>query len=99
MVGAIRDDIMKPDPDRLIGVNEIGLPDPDNERLSWGTLPTCTKKTAALAEPQRGGRKGLREATAKPLRRECRKALRLTSIVLVACFSDEGRFFGWEVAR
>ena len=90
---------MKPDPDRLIGVTESGLPDPDRGRLFPGTRPAQKKNTAAPAGPRRGGRQGLRGATAKPLRQECRKALRLTSVGLVACFSDEGHFFGWEVAR
>jgi len=90
---------MKPDPDRLIGVTEIGLPDADSGHLSRAPRPTRKKNTATPAGPRRGGYQGLREATAKPLRQECRKALRLTSVGLVACFSDEGHFFGWEVAR
>lgn len=90
---------MKSTSARLTGADGIGLPDP---RQGWpigNRPPSSDKKTAAPAGPRRGGRQGLREATAKPLRKECRKALCLTSVGLTACFTDEGHFYGWEVSR
>jgi hypothetical protein len=90
---------MKPNAARLTGANEIGLPDTDTDHTNGDYPPLAEKKTAAPAGPRNGGNEGLPEAIAKPLREECRKAVRLTSVGLVACFNDEGHLFGWEVAR
>jgi hypothetical protein len=90
---------MKPDLARLTDARATGLPDAERDRLSVGSRPTRNMKIAVQAATRRSGREMHHEAIAKPRYEERSKALRLTSVDSVACFSDEGRFFGLEVAR
>jgi hypothetical protein len=83
---------------RLAG-DEIGLPETERDRLSAGCPAALKTKTAVPAATRRGDRKMPHEAIAKLCYEQCCEAPCLTSVGLAACFSDEGYFFEWEVAR
>jgi hypothetical protein len=84
---------------RLAGGDEPGLPETGRHGRPEVCSPTFRKKTATPAATRHGSCETPHEAIANPHSRRRRKALRLTSVGLVACYSDEGHFFGWEVAR
>lgn len=60
------------------------------------TLQT-RNEIAGRAATRTGGKS--HEALLKPQPGQCRKALKLTSVRLVACFTEEGHLYAWELAQ